>query len=150
MSEIVVRSDSASAAQVTEHLMICDDAFIPPLSHRINIAEYATKVTRHALCIEGWHHDVLAGLICLYCNDPDRGAYITNVSVIPALQGQKIALLLMKNALEQVHGQGVGKVSLEVNNANIAALSLYQKLGFTPELNTTGTILMTMNLQREI
>lgn len=145
MTGIVILAGQASSAQVTEHLVKCDSSFIPPLSSRVNIAEYAKKVTQFALCIEGWHDATLVGLLCIYCND-DGGAFVTNVSVLPLFRGKGVADMLMKNAIEKVREKGIGRIRLEVDNANVPATCLYRRYGFSPDLITGQTTMMLLNL----
>lgn len=131
--------------QVTEHLTRCDASFSPRLSSRVTIADYAKKLTEHALCLEAWHQGVIVGLVGVYCNDPEQGAFITNVSVLPGFQGIGVASELLRNAVEVAREIGFNNLRLEVDDSNVAALRLYQQFGFTPERITTQTTMMILN-----
>lgn len=146
MMGIDILTGHASAEQVAEHLTLCDSSFIPPLSDRVNITDYARKVTTFALCIEGWHNGSLIGLICMYCDDFEKGAFITNVSVIPAFRGKGVANLLMSHAIEKVREKGISKINLEVDNTNEPAQCLYRRFGFSPNVVTQQTTMMLINV----
>jgi ribosomal-protein-alanine N-acetyltransferase len=55
---------------------------------------------------------------------------VNNIAIHPDFRGRGIGESLMKFILEKVRGAGVTFVSLEVRASNIAALTLYGKLGF--------------------
>ncbi|SUW63244.1 Uncharacterized N-acetyltransferase YvbK [Buttiauxella agrestis] len=146
MNDIEVCAGHASAEQVAEHLNLCDALFQPKLSSKVNIANYAKKLTDHALCLETWQQGTLVGLLCVYCNDPQNGAFVTNVSVVPDFQGRGIASELLRNAIETVREIGFDTLKLEVNETNIAAMRLYQQFGFVSEQVTSQSTMMILNL----
>lgn len=146
MNEIEVCAGRASAVQVAEHLNLCDALFHPKLSSKVNIADYAKKLTDLALCLEAWQQGELVGLLCVYCNDPQNGAFVTNVSVVPDFQGQGMASELLRNAIETVREIGFDTLKLEVGDTNVAALRLYQQFGFVPDQVTYQSTMMKLNL----
>ena len=137
--------DSASAAELAAHLALCDEAFVPPLSGRVAVDSYAQKVHDKAMRFEAWSAGELVGLVATYCNDPDKtAAFITNVSVLPHWQGRGIANQLMTRCLDHVRQQGFGRIELEVNQGNRAAITLYEKHRFATA--RTSDEALTMNL----
>lgn len=121
----------STALDVAAHLAAADRAFHPPLSHRVNLMEYAEKLTRHAQRTEAWDGEVLIGLVAVYCNDPARDtAFVSSVSVLDPYGRKGIARYLMQAAIAQVRELEFGFVVLEVNKTGAAALSLYKSLGF--------------------
>lgn len=134
----------ADAQQISDHLVACDNSFIPALSSRVNIDDYSNKMITHALCIEAWHDGVLAGLLCVYCNTPGESAFITNVSVLPSFQGQGLADKMLRYAIDKVQEKGIYSLKLDVDNANLRAQSLYKKFGFFDIQVTTKTTTMLL------
>lgn len=61
------------------------------------------------------------------------GSYIDDIAVEPIYQGQSVATALIVGAAELAcaAGRAGDQLSLDVRAANIPAVSLYQKLGFT-------------------
>lgn len=130
---MIIRYDTgrSTASEIAAHLAAADSAFHPPLSHRINLTEYAEKLARHAQRTEAWDGKVLIGLVAVYCNDPSRAtAFVSSVSVLDRYGRRGIARHLMQQAIAQAQDLGFGSLALEVNNTAVAALSLYQSLGF--------------------
>lgn len=123
------------------HLRACDDAFLPPLSSRVDICDYAQKIADKAQRFEACVNDKLVGLVAVYVNTPDRGsAFITSVSVLPGCQGRGIASRLMEDCITHVRVLGFARLELEVGRNNAPAIALYGKHGFTA-LNQSGAML---------
>lgn len=139
------RLNTASEAEIVEHLSRCDAAFVPTLSGRVEINGYAKKIASNAMRFEALVGDSLVGLVAAYCNDQDKGiAYITSVSVLREWMGNGIAACLMKQCIEHVKASGILQISLEVSRDNTPAISLYEKSGFVAG-NTNGP-LVSMHL----
>ena len=82
------QSNKASEVEIAEHLSRCDADFVPLLSSRVEIKNYAKKIINKATRFEAWSGDTLLGLVAAYYNDQEkRIAYITSISVLkpPAL-----------------------------------------------------------------
>ena len=121
----------ASGAELAEHLARCDADFLPPLSTRVEIADYARKMIAQAARFEAWSGGRLVGLVAMYCNDQERRiAYITSVSVLHEWTSKGIATRLMGQCIDHAEKSGMWQVSLEVANDNKPAISLYEKNGF--------------------
>lgn len=74
------------------------------------------------------HSGRLVGYICPM-QLLDEG-HILNVAVDPALRGSGVGRLLVQQVLDDCRAAGASFVSLEVRASNLAALSLYHKMGF--------------------
>lgn len=123
--------DKASAAEIAEHLARCDADFVPPLSSRVEISNYAQKIANNATQFEAWSTGTLVGLAAVYCNNKEkRTAYITSISVLKAWAGKGIAACLMNRCIEHAKALGMKQVSLEVAEENTPAIRLYEKNGF--------------------
>lgn len=140
--------DSVGAAELLAHLRAADGSFAPLLSSRVDLADYADKLAARARRVEAWQDDTLVGLIALYANDPARGGFITNVSVLPGHQGQGIAGELLRRTLALATELGLPRLRLEVYADNTAALALYRRHGFQPE--AAGAMGPTLFLHREL
>lgn len=123
--------NKASEAAIAEHLERCDSDFIPPLSTRVDLCDYAKKIASSATRFEAWSGGALIGLVAAYCNDPEkRRAYITSVSVLKGWMGKGVAARLVEQCSAYAGGIGMRQVSLEVACDNMNAIRLYQKAGF--------------------
>ncbi|WP_336990679.1 ribosomal protein S18-alanine N-acetyltransferase [Bacillus infantis] len=57
-------------------------------------------------------------------------AHVTNIAVLPEYRGKKLGEALMKKMMEAAKELGAVTMTLEARVTNIAAKSLYRKLGF--------------------
>lgn len=111
--------------------MCCKDYFHPPLHLKTNISEYSEKLFRLSTRFEAWHHSDLVGLVAAYCNEnTGRRIFISNVSTLPQFTGKGIAKTLMTHCIEYGINNKFSCIDLEVSSRNIAAITLYEKLGF--------------------
>lgn len=125
------RSNRASEGEIAEHLSRCDANFVPPLSARVEIGEYAKKLASKAVRFEAWSGDTLVGLVAAYCNDQERRiAYISSVSVLKEWMGKGIAARLTSLCIAHAKASGMRQISLEVADDNKPAIKLYEKNGF--------------------
>ena len=137
--------NKAGTAQIGEHLLRCDTDFIPPLSGRVEINDYAQKIANKATRFEAWSEDTLVGLVAAYCYELEKHiAFITNVSVLKEWSGKGIAGDLLKWCVEHVKAMGMRQVNLKVAIDNTLAIRLYEQNGFVArKLDAPFT---TMNL----
>lgn len=143
---IEFRINCAMADQIAMHLQRCDSTFVPPLSQRVKIDDYAHKIVHHAQRFEAWANDQLIGLVAIYCDAEEKGtAFITNVSVLPTWQGQGIAGKLMMRCVDHARNASFERIDLEVGDENVAALKLYKKIGF--QLDQENKQLMNLHLE---
>ena len=141
-------SNKASEAEIAEHLSRCDDDFIPPLSGRVEINDYAQKVARKATRFEAWSGGTLVGLVAAYINDQDKHiAYITSVSVLQSWAGKGIAANLMTRCVEHAKASGMRQINLEVAGDNTPAIRLYESNGFIADKANAPFVTMSLNLQ---
>ncbi len=69
-----------------------------------------------------------AGLWAIF----DEG-HITNIAVHPDHRGQKKGAILTSKIMEEANAIGVKHFTLEVKTTNMAAITMYEKLGFKTE-----------------
>ena len=123
--------NKTSAAQIAEHLLRCDADFVPPLSGRVKVDDYARKIADKATRFEAWSGGSLVGLVAVYCNDREkRIAYITSVSVLREWTGKGVVAHLMSQSVEHAKALGMKQIGLEVASDNTPAIRLYEKSGF--------------------
>ncbi len=123
--------NKATGTEITEHLLRCDASFIPPLSERVEIIDYAMKIASKADRFEAWSGDTLVGLVAAYCNDMEtRSAHITSVSVLRAWMKKGIAARLLEQCIAYAQASGMHTIRLAVASSNIPAIRLYVKYGF--------------------
>ena len=141
--------DKASEAEITEHLRACDADFVPPLTGRVEIGNYARKIASNATRFEAWSDGTMIGFVAVYCNDKERRiAYITSVSVLRAWTGKGIAACLISRCVEHAKASGMRQIILEVASKNTPAIRLYEKSGFITSKANAQSVSMGLNLER--
>ena len=144
-AEVEFLSNNASAEEIDKHLRNCDVDFVPPLSSRVKISDYAQKIASKAMRFEAWSSGTLIGLVAVYCNDQEKSiAYVTSVSLMKEWMGKGIAAHLMSQCVKHVHTLGMKQVCLEVASDNMLAIKLYKKCGFIA--GNANSPFITMNL----
>ena len=148
---IEFRTNHASSASIASHLGDCDDAFVPPLSTRLEIEGYAYKIVSNAERFEAWANGKLVGLVAAYCNDrAGRVAFITSVSVLQEWQGRLIASQLLARCIDHARGLRIGRIELEVDHRSAVALRLYEKHGFTTLAVSAQSKTLHLNLGKDV
>lgn len=149
MSPLQYRRDTATTDDVHSHLTRCDADFAPPLSARLDLGDYATKLAERAARCEAWDGDELVGLVAAYVTPGAPDAFISNVSVVSELRGRGVATALVADCIDRARASGAATVTLEVATADRAAGRLYEKLGFTdrePEAPDRPMTTLTLDL----
>jgi ribosomal protein S18 acetylase RimI-like enzyme len=138
-------SNKASEAEIAEHLSRCDADFVPPLSGRVEINDYAKKIASNATRFEAWSGVTLVGFVAFYCNDQEKHiAYITSVSVLRKWTGKGIVYRLMNQCIEHAKALGIRQISLEVASGNTSAIKLYEKSGFVADRVNAPFVVMNL------
>ena len=142
--------NKASEAEIADHLRCCDADFVPTLSERVEIPNYAQKIASKATRFEAWVNDTLVGLVAAYCNDQEtRVGHITNVSVIKLWTGKGIAARLIDQCVVHAKAAGMQQIGLEVAADNMPAIKLYKKSGFAAGKLNERFVPMKLNLEVE-
>ena len=146
-ARVEFRTNRATVAEIAEHLSSANEDFVPALSGRVAIPEYAEKLVSNAVRFEAWSEDRLVGLVAAYANDHERRiAYITSVSVLETRRGEGIAIQLLERCIGHARDAGMGRIALEVDSANAPAIELYKRLGFAAGKTTPSLVSMELAL----
>lgn len=127
---ITYKFNFAKNDDIFNHLKICNASFIPPLSQKVDIENYSQKIYDNADTFEAWGENKLIGLVATYCNNINKSAFITSVSVIKTYTNRGVGSKLLEDCIKYVEGKGFREITLEVNIQSKKARSLYKKLNF--------------------
>lgn len=131
MVDLRTSVNASTFRDVHAHLLRCDAAFVPPLSQRVDIEEYAARLARRAQRFEAWDGDNLLGLVAVYFDHTDGAyAYVSNVSVDPEWTRRGVARRLITTAVAWARERQAAGIRLEVSDQNAGAIALYSSLGF--------------------
>jgi ribosomal protein S18 acetylase RimI-like enzyme len=139
----------ASVAQIAEHLRLCDQFFVPPLSERVALTDYSAKLHEKAERFEAWIDTTLVGLAAGYY-EAGSGvvAFITSVSVLKEWQGQGVASVLVDRSIAHAQHLGFELIELQVALQNDHAVRLYRKHGFQVASQDNNQAKMALALKR--
>lgn len=139
--------DTATRAQIAQHLYAASADFVPELAQRVDIDAYAEKLRQYATTFEAWHGQELVGLIAAYCNDRTRGiAFISSVSILKPWRRTGVARRLLNRCINHAGRLDFSALALEVSRSNQAAISFYRTNGFRDSTTTAETQHMQMNI----
>ncbi len=145
-----LKINTAAKEQITIHLRQCADQFVPTLSQRVDILEYARKIAEKSVTFEAWNQEKLIGLIAAYFNDPEKEfGFITSVSVVDDCTGKGIAAALLNQCVQYAGEQGFKTIRLEVSEENSRAIRLYSTRRFSTYDRKAGTLYMKRDISRE-
>ena len=141
--------NKASVAEIKEHLSRFDAKFVPPLSDRVDIYDYAKNITEMAMRFEAWSGDTLVGLLAAYCNDEQNHvAYVTSISVLKASTRKGVGTRLLKQCIVEAKVSGMQQINLEVASDNVLAIKLYEKCGFVADQVNAPFVTMQLHLNK--
>jgi len=130
---VLFRTNAATVRQLSDHFRRCDDGYVPPLSDRVVIDDYARKVAKQATRFEAWRTGGLVGLVAAYLpSAKGEPVFITDVSVVPEERGRHVASALLDECAAFARDRAVGRLRLEVDRRNAPAIGLYEANGFQP------------------
>ena len=143
--------DTANEQAILLHLQACDVNFAPPLSAKVNLAEYAAKITTNAVTFEAWNAEELVGVVAAYFNDGAKHkSFITNVSTLKAYGGKGIGSALIRDCIEYAVKEHYHSIALEVNKESTTAVRLYQKYGFKKVKENETALFMELKLNSSV
>lgn len=142
-SFIELRINTATEDEIRKHLLLCDDRFEPPLSSRVGINEYASKLATRSVTFEAFAGPELAGLVAAYFGAETVGeAFISNVSVLSDYEGLGLASRLMELCIDHARSKNSPAIVLEVEESNERAVCFYERLGFRKDPSLTRPLRM--------
>ena len=139
--EVVFSINTATEDMLLSHLIHCDMQFLPSLSKKVILKDYAAKITQNAIVFEAWLDNILIGMVAMYLND-NNCAYITNVSVYSEFGGKGIAKQLFVNLISFANKKKIKNIKLEVNPTNVPAINLYLQFGFQKVEESSNQLIM--------
>lgn len=128
-----------SEDRIFDFLCRCEKYFVPKLSEKVDVCQYAKKLSRNAenifisIISDGTCFDV--GHAAVYINDTEYNrAFISSFCIDMIEQGSGLAFTLMERVEDKVRSSGMYSLCLEVSEVNKRAVRFYEKYGFTVSL----------------
>jgi ribosomal protein S18 acetylase RimI-like enzyme len=128
---ITIRINQLASSEISRYLLENDNTFVPPLSTRLQIDNYAIKLAKYAVHFCVFINKRLVGYSGCYFNDPDKNdAFISTLSVIQEFRGKGLSKKLLLAIIQYGIKKEYNKIRLQVNVSNKPALNLYSENGF--------------------
>lgn len=127
--DIVYKINTVKYEDIYNHLENVKDLFFSKLENRVNIKDYAQKITLYAQKIEAWQNGELIGLLAYYISDDDREYFVTNISVYEHFQNKGIGASLILQLKTIAKEQSIDKIKLECAR-ELKILNFYKRNGF--------------------
>ena len=122
---------SLSYDEIYQFLLDTDTAFQTPLSNKVNLEEYARKLSTFSMFSYCRDEGSIVGLISCYMNYPPE-AYISNVCVQPYYRNKGLFKKMLEVLIKQLEQTAFTSIRLEVSDDNVLAQIVYKKSGFVP------------------
>ena len=112
----------------------------PPLSERVNLLEYAQKVSEKAdtLFIKNSGEEIAS--CSIYCNR--EVGFITSIAVKEEYHKQHIGSEMLKEVKDHARKKGCNRIKLEVYRSNFIAINFYIKNDFNRIKSDNDWIIM--------
>lgn len=128
--DIQVVVPPSDITRIEKQLRELDEVFIPHLTGRVNIAEYAEKLADKARIVYACENGGDCGHCAFYVNTQEGSAYITSIAIKPVCQRQGIGQKLVECMKKQCFDMGIKFIRLEVYQTNENAIRFYQRMGY--------------------
>ena len=108
-----------------------DTVFQTPLSQKVNLSEYARKLSDYSMFSYCEIEGRIVGMISCYVNRPPV-SYISNVCVRGEYQHRGVFSGMFRLLIAELKQRGIKTVRLEVNDQNENAQEVYRHFDFVP------------------
>ena len=117
--------------QLFEFILKMDNDFVPPLSARVNLNNYVTKLLESAEVLTCFDAEKIAGVLAFYHNDyVNKYGYITYLAIDEPYRGKGIATQLLDECISYCKKSGMYFINVETWETNKPVLRLYMSKGF--------------------
>jgi D-cysteine desulfhydrase len=118
-------------SQLVELLKRFGDLLPNPLSARVDLQVYATKLLTYADIACAFMEGEIIAFLAIYANDEKRHkAYLPILAILKEFQGSGLGKIMMSRALARARQRGMKSMDLGVKSENISAHRLYRYCGF--------------------
>lgn len=103
-----------------------DSSFIPPLSQRLDLHQYAEKLSKNAVWLLAYNHNTIVGHSAVYMNQKNY-AYISSIAVLKEMQKQGIGNALWDRIELEAKKRNIYNITLNVYHNNLMGIQFYKK-----------------------
>jgi len=130
MIDFLISDKSFNKDKIVEILTHYDDYFIPKISYRKNLIDYAKKLSSNATFILAKNKNSIVGFAAFYFNPAPQAAYLALIAVDNNFQGLGIGKSLIYKLIEYCTMHNSAGILLEMRAKNFKLLKFYHSMGF--------------------
>lgn len=131
MEYIVKTPGQEEVSKIHHFLLDTDHLSIPPLSHRMDLLEFAKKLQEKATIFEYVEDNKIIALNAVYVNKYPIDSYATSLAVLPEYEGFGIGAKLILKAINYCKKYGSEGYRLQMRTSNRVMLDFYLNRGFS-------------------
>lgn len=116
--------------------------FVSSLSRRVDLDEYAMKLATNAKIIAHIEEAKVVSMCAFYFSNQECVAFVSHLGVATTHQGRGLSRQLLEGLHETQFNSGAceaSTVSLEVEEENTLAISVYSRLGFLKDTSAVAS-----------
>lgn len=131
MTEYSVNLESVNEIEIRKLLFQYDTYFIPKISDRTNLEEYAKKLSTNATFILAKNKNTIVGFAAFYYNPAPQSTYLPLIAVDQDCQGLGIGRMLVEKMVNYCFINNSAGILLEMRADNSKLFKFYSDFGFT-------------------
>lgn len=137
---------SNDETRILAFLQANDDSFSPALSTKVNLKNYAKKLSSNAVNLFLLSENSFdAGHAAVYINNGDT-SFLSSFCLQKTEHGTGAALCLLNDVYRCCLNENSALLELEVDSSNTRAIRFYQKHGFSVFKHLSNSLLMRKSL----
>lgn len=132
MSTKVIK-EKLTQNEILKFLLDVDKHFKPePISKRVNLDEYAEKLSTFANHFYVKEDESIIGMSCCYMNDPSKEKIFVSITCVDyKYLGKGIGRRLTNEYEKEAIKEGFKAIEFEVHIDNLPSIEMHKKLGFS-------------------
>lgn len=130
MIDYYVDIESVDEGEIYKLLFQYDSYFIPKISERTNLEEYAKKLSSNATFILAKNKNIILGFAAIYYNPAPQSTYLPLISVNHDCQGLGVGRMLMVKIINYCNVNNSAGILLEMRADNLKLFKFYSDFGF--------------------
>lgn len=124
--EYVIKKPLEEDVEVIHRFLIeTDNLSIPPLSHRMNLLDFARKLQKNATLFEYTLEGKVIALNAVYVNKNPVDSFATSLAVLPEYEGYGLGAKLILKAIKYCKEYGSEGYRLQMRESNSDMLNFY-------------------------
>lgn len=126
---VELQNKTCDINKLYNYLLVVDSDFKVPLSNKVNLLEYSSKILHDGHVVVEMESDKILSCICFYCNDHNnQTACVTLMSTCIKAQGKGYAKALNYKVFDICKKHGMSRVVTE--SVNPMAVKVYLSTGY--------------------